>query len=141
MVGRRVTPADLEKNFVEIGAVVVGHQSPRRAGLDDAPFVHDDDLIAEPLDLFHIVRSEQYRRAMQLAILFEQTSDPIRTFRIEQRRRLIEQQQARRIEQGFSQRRAVFCPAEIPPVTRSSKSTIANCSANSSIRRLRSVTP
>src|ERR1700685_84884 len=86
-----VAACDVEENFFERAAAVARQQFYRRIVIDDAALVHDDDPLAEPFDLGHVVGREQHRGPMLMAVAFEMTTHPIGGVGIERRGRLVEQ--------------------------------------------------
>src|SRR5687767_560736 len=57
----RMTAAarNVEEHLLQILAAVARQQLRRRAVILDAALLHDDDALAQPLDLVHVVRSQQ----------------------------------------------------------------------------------
>jgi hypothetical protein len=85
----------------------------------DAAFLHNDDALAQTLDLAHIVGGKQHRRALRGAIVLEAGTHPIRSVGVERSGWLIKQEHFRLVEQRLGGEARVFCPAESLPVGRS----------------------
>ena len=67
--------------------------------------LHHQHVLAQPLDLGHVVRGEQDRRARRALIALEIGAHPVGRIGIEARRRLVEQQHLGLVEQRLRQRR------------------------------------
>ena len=91
-------------------AVVAGHDLVRAVVVLDAAALHDDDAVAQPLHLEHVVRRQQDGRAVGLAIGLEMLPDPVGGIGIERSRRLVQQQQLGLVDQRLGQRDAGLLP-------------------------------
>ena len=91
-------------------AVVAGHDIVGAVVVLDAAALHDDDAVAQPLHLQHVVRRQQDGRAMGLAIGLEMLPDPVGGIGIERCRRLVQQQQLGLVDQRFRQRHPGLLP-------------------------------
>src|SRR5512141_879753 len=56
---------DVEEHFFQRLAPIAVEQAGRCVVVLDTALFHDDDALAQPLDLGHVVRGEQYGRAMR----------------------------------------------------------------------------
>src|SRR5215468_5022352 len=65
------TARDVQKHLFQRGAVVAGHDGVGRVVVLDAAALHDDDAVAKPFDLEHVVRGEQDGGIVRLAVGFE----------------------------------------------------------------------
>jgi len=96
----------IEKHFFQRRAVVARQNGGRTVIVFDTPALHDDNPVAQPLDLKHVVRRQQDRRSTLLAVGFKMAPDPVCGVRIERRGRLVQQQKFRLVDQGLRQRHA-----------------------------------
>ncbi len=87
-------------------AAVTDEQPRRRVIVLDAAALHDDDALAQALDLRHVVGSEQHGGAALLAEALESFAHPVRGIGIERCRRLVEQQHLGRVDQRLGERDA-----------------------------------
>ncbi len=85
---------------------VTRQQFCRRVVVLDAAALHDDDALAQPLDLGHVVRGEQHRGMALAAIAFEMAAHPVGGVGIERGGRLVEQQHVRIVDQRLGERDA-----------------------------------
>ena len=93
----------VEKHLFQRRLAVGVDQTRRRAVLDDAARIEQDDAIGEPLNLSHVVRGEQQRRAAALRVVLELPPDPVGGVGVERGGRLIEQEKLRRVEQRLGE--------------------------------------
>ena len=107
---RRSPARDVEKHFLQRRAVVARHDLVGAVVVLDAAALHDDDAVAQPLHLQHVVRRQQNGGVMGLAVVGEMLPHPVGGIRIERGRRLVEQQQLRLVDQRFRQRDAGLLP-------------------------------
>jgi hypothetical protein len=68
--------------------------------------VDDEDPVAEPLDVTHVVRREQEGRAPFGPLGDEELAQPLLRQHVESDGRLVEDEQLRRVEQGRGELRA-----------------------------------
>src|SRR5437773_1565683 len=68
---------DVETHLFERAPAVADEQARRRVVVLDAPALHDDDALAQPLHLRHVVGGEQNGRAARLAKALEPGADPV----------------------------------------------------------------
>jgi hypothetical protein len=71
---------------------------------------HDDGVIAQLLHLAHVVRGEKDRGAPPRLIGAQKAADPFGPVRIERRRRLVEKQNLRVVEQCLGERHPGLLP-------------------------------
>ena len=103
---RRAAARDVQKHLLQRVAVVARHDALGTVVVLDPAALHDDDAVAQPLDLQHVVRGEQDGGVVGPAIGLEMPPDPVGGIGIERRRRLVQQQQLRLVDQRFRQRHA-----------------------------------
>ena len=94
----------------DIAFDLVPQEAARGALEDGLAAVHDDQLVAEGEGLFHVVRGQQDGRAL-LFELAELVPDQVADLGIQARGRLVEDQEARLVEQGAGDDQAAFHPA------------------------------
>ncbi len=99
-----VAARDVEKNLFQRAPAVARQQFCRRVVVLDAAALHDDDALAQPLDLGHVVRGEQHRGVALAAVAFEMAAHPVGGVGIERGRRLVEQQHVRIVDQRLGER-------------------------------------
>src|SRR3954454_6799445 len=82
---RLLNPAagDVQEYFLQGRAVVSRHDGVRTVVVLDPTAFHDDDPIAQPLDLEHVVGGHQNRRLVCLAVSLQMLPDPVRRVGIE----------------------------------------------------------
>src|SRR5882757_6075644 len=109
---RAVHPAarDVQKHLFQRGAVVAGHDGFGRVVVLDTAALHDDDAVAEPLDLEHVVRGQEDGGVVRLAIALQMTPAPVGCVRIERGGRLVQQQQLGLVDQRLGKRNAGLLP-------------------------------
>src|SRR5437762_12955156 len=73
----RPSACDVEKHFFQGGAIVASKNSRRSIVVFNASTLQDDDAIAQPLDLEHVMRGKQDRRIAGLAIALQAPANPI----------------------------------------------------------------
>src|SRR5215475_15870602 len=74
------------------------------------PLLHDNDALAQALDLGHVVGGEQHGGTSLFAKPFEVTAHPVGGVRVERGGGLVEQQHPRRIDQRLGERDAGLLP-------------------------------
>src|SRR3954452_2322716 len=89
---RAVHPSarDVQKHLFQRGAVVAGHDGFGRIVVLDTAALHDDDAVAEPLDLEHVVRGQEDGGIVRLAVTLQMASNPVGGVGIERGGRLIQ---------------------------------------------------
>src|SRR3954468_24689507 len=105
---RAVHPAarDVQKHLLQRGAVVARHDGFGRIVVLDTAALHDDDAVAEPLDLEHVVRGQEDGGVVRLTVTLQMASNPVGGVGIERGGRLIQQQQLGLVDQRFGKRNA-----------------------------------
>jgi len=83
----------------------------RRRAIDDLAVLHHDHVVAEPLDLRHVVRGEKNGRAPLAPIVLDATADPVAGVGVERGSRLIEKEHLRVVDQRFRQGDARLLPS------------------------------
>src|SRR5215831_7398862 len=78
----------VEKHLLEAVAAVAREQCGGRIVVDDRATPHDDDALAQALDLEHVVRGEQDGGAAALAVALEPGAYPVGGVGIERGGRL-----------------------------------------------------
>src|SRR6185503_14007531 len=116
------TTSDVEEHVFERVAPVALEQARGRIVVLDAAALHDDDALAQTLDLHHVVRGEQHRRADRVAETLQPSAYPVGRVGIERGGWLVKQQHVRPVERALASDTRVFCPAESLPVGRSRRS-------------------
>ena len=87
---------DLELERLDRGQALV--QALQRVAGDDLAVVHDDDAVAQPLGLFHVVRRVEQRLAA-VAQRLEVVEDGVAALRVDADRRLVEDQHVGIVDQ------------------------------------------
>jgi len=95
-----------EEHLLKGGAAIAGHDAVGTVVLLDPAALQDDDAVAQPLDLEHVVGRKQDGRLMLLAIGLKMLAHPVCRIGIERGGRFVEQQQLRLVDQRFRQRHA-----------------------------------
>ncbi len=90
---------DVEKHVLLGRPAVAADQVAGRPAIDDMAVLHHDDVVAQPLDLGHVVRGEHDRGAAFAAVTVEMVADPIGGVGVERGGRLVEQQNLRPVDQ------------------------------------------
>ena len=72
----------------------------RRALRDDVSVVDDRDPLRHPLGLVHVVRGEEHGDALRLVQMFDVGPELIPALRIQAKRRLVEEQDLRRVQES-----------------------------------------
>src|SRR3989440_6875719 len=85
-------------NFERVGRDVFADELTRRAFGDDLPARDDEESVAEPLGLLHVVRRDEDGEARQSSKLFEALPDFLPDVWVEARGRLVEDEQARLVQ-------------------------------------------
>ena len=98
------TPAG-KRSSVDLPRRVALDQLARRALGDDLRLVHDDEPVAELLGLVHVVRREDEGHAALLEPV-QPVPEEVARLRVEARRRLVEEQQVRLVDQRPRDRQA-----------------------------------
>src|SRR5437762_13543432 len=81
---------DVQEHLFEIGAAVAVDQRAWAAAIDDPAGLHHPGFRAQPLDLGHVVRGKDDRRAGAGPVLFKVAAHPIAGVGIERHGRLVE---------------------------------------------------
>ncbi len=96
--------ATSRKTSSSVRPAVTCEQFCRRVVVFDAAALHDDDALAQPFDLVHVVRGEQHRGVALAAVAFEMAAHPVGGVGIERGGRLVEQQHIRIVDQRLGER-------------------------------------
>jgi hypothetical protein len=98
-------PGDLQEHFLQRGLIEGGaaehaaRHLERRAVGDDAAAVKEDDAVAHPFDLGHVVRRVEDREAAGAPDVLERAPRLLRDVGIETRRRLVEDEEVGLVEE------------------------------------------
>src|SRR5439155_8834384 len=97
---------DVKENLFERLAAIASDKVGRRVVVLDAPPLHHDDALAQPLDLGHVVGGEQQSGGALLAVLFEPRAYPVGGIGVEGSRRLVEEEHIGPVDQGLGKAHA-----------------------------------
>jgi hypothetical protein len=97
---------DVEEHVLHRFPAVARDELGRGAAVDDPTGLQHDHVVAEPLHLRHVVGGKEDRRAMLLAVALQPCPHPVGGIRIERRRRLVEEEELRRIDERLGERHA-----------------------------------
>src|SRR5262245_45900242 len=75
--GFAATARDVEEHLLQRLAAVAGQKARRRVVILDAAALHDDDPVAQPLDLGHVVGGEQHGRATLGPVALKPAAYPV----------------------------------------------------------------
>src|SRR3984893_9909957 len=103
-------PCDVEKPLFQRFAAVADEKPARGVVVLDPSTLHDDDALAQALDLGHVVGGEQHGGAALLAEALEMRAHPVGGVGVERGGRLVEKQDLRRIDQRLGKRDAGLLP-------------------------------
>src|SRR5262249_56344570 len=87
LTGFAAPACDVEKHLFQRLAAVADEEALRGVVVLDPPTLHDDDALAQALDLGHVVRGEQYGGAALLAKALEMRAHPVGGVGVDRARR------------------------------------------------------
>src|SRR5215471_12096534 len=86
--GLAATTGDVEKHLLQGFTAIAGEKVRWRVVVLDAAALHDDDPVAQPLDLGHVVGGEQHGRAAFGPVALEPRAHPVSGIWVERGGRL-----------------------------------------------------